>query len=313
MSRSWTESWQAADVAGLVIGSDYVACASARPDRGAWQVRSAQEADLPAPLFRGRPTPAARDALVQALRATAGGWARRYAAVHVSVPDAAIAAAVYPLDALPQSARTQSELAQFRLARDLGAEHALTVQCQALGVDGGKPLLLALGIDSEWLALITAALRAVDLVAWAVKPDSVWRFNRYHDLIARQGSGALVVLARGAWGMLLWDGAARPRLIRGRWRDTAHGAGTDTIAAEVERVCLAYVHGGAEHAGSPRTLDRVYVSGAGEGAAALVRALDARLREPCTLLPLSQGMNCERTAELGSSAELYAALSAARE
>jgi hypothetical protein len=309
VSRSWIErlrppAFAVREAAGIAIGRGRVACAwLVVGDRG-WTARALREAALERRLFAGRPDDETRQALVEALKTVTEGLARRYVAVNLSLPDAAATSASYELEALPKSAREQQALARFRLGRDAFGEIDIACGVQDLGADADKRLLFAVGIEQAWLTVIVAAVREAGLTPWAASTDATWRFNSHHRELVANGSGALVGLSPEAWSLLIWDAGGRPRLLRGKWRaDPGAGDYTD-LAAEIERVSVAYVHGGPG-----RTLGRVYVSGVGADADGLIRALDARLHEPCTaLLP---GTGLELPAEAAGVSLLAPALAAA--
>lgn len=264
MSRSWTS-------AGLALGRDRAALAlvGRRPLQ--------EEFPLDTRLFSGPPSPPARRALVDALGKVAKHVGRRYLPLHVSVPDALVRWALFELDEMPRSAAARLELARFRFARQ-GVNGAAACACQPLERDAGKHLLFAMAMDGAWRAAIAAALAEAGLHAWSLNANACRLFNRLH---ARRGgqSGALVAAAPDAWSLWLWDERGRPRHARGRWR--AGGADHGEIALEAERAILAYADGG-------RSVARVLVA-AGAETPQLARALDERLREPCTALPPEEG------------------------
>jgi hypothetical protein len=262
VSRSSTER------AGLAIGREHVGFA-----RLAASGLRVSEAKLATPLFRGAPSPQAKDALAEALRSLASDLKRRFVPLHVSVPDAAVRWATFELDQMPRTQATRLELARFRFERQGGSEAACA--CQPLGRDIGKPLLFGMAIDAAWRRCIAEALAKAGLRAWTLNPNACRQFNRFHERLT-QASGALVALAPDAWSLWLWDERGRPRYVRARWR-VAREDHTE-IAQEVERSILAYVQAGAE-----RDVARVFIAANGE-IEAMAAALDGRLREPCSRL-----------------------------
>ena len=265
MSPSSTER-----AAGIAIGRDYVGFAAV----GATGKSAVAEARLAMRLFSGTPAAGARSALVGALRSLAGGVARRFVPVHVSVPDAAVQWGVFELDQMPKTRTAQLDLARLRFSRQgVGAGHACA--CQALEREAGTPLLLGMALDEGWRRCIGEALEEAGVAAWSLSANLCRRFNRFHDRMA-QASGALAALAPDAWSLLVWDERGRPRYARARWR--AAPGDHAGIALEVERSILAYVQGHPE-----RSVSRVFVA-AGAETAALAQALDARTSEPCVRL-----------------------------
>lgn len=292
MSPSWIERLRArfepAASAGLVIGRRRIGLARLRRGARGVEVEALAEAELASPLFAGKPTPEAIAALAEALAAIAGGLARQYLPVHVSLPDAAVRLAVFELEALPRTRAEQQELARWRLQQEAGAG---TVACasQALGADGERQLLLGLAVDDAWQNAITAALAQAGITAWSLSADVCRQFNRFHDRLAAD-SGALVSVGEDSWALLLWDTAGRARYARARWRS----AGDDhaELAAEIERSIVAYAHGAAD-----RSVAHVYVI-ADAADAALPAALDARLRAPCVRLAVQGDLAVPEDADL---------------
>ena len=278
MSRSWIERLRArfepAASVGLAIGRRQVGLARVRRGARGVEVEAFAEAALATPLFAGKPTEAATGALAAALSTLAGGLAREYLPVHVSLPDAAVRLAVFELEALPKTRAEQQELARWRLQREAGAG---TVACasQALGSEGEHQLLFGVAVDDDWREAIVRALAQSGVMAWSLSADVCRQFNRFHDLLVAD-SGALVNIGPDSWALLLWDADGRVRYARARWRSAAddHVA----LAAEIERSIVAYAHGAAN-----RSVAHVYVI-ADAADAALPDALDARLRAPCVRL-----------------------------
>jgi hypothetical protein len=275
VSRSWTDLARRSPAAsaGLAIGRDYVGLAYVEAGKGGSRIRLAEER-LDSQIFSGAPTPPAAEALAKALRKIAGSLAKRYLPVHVSLPDALLRWTVLELDQLPDKRAAQLELVAFRFARQgLGGERVHA--CQPLGRDRDKHLLLGMAGDAGWHRLVSEALERAGIVAWTVNGNACRQFNLFHDRLTGD-SGSLVALAPDAWSLWLWDREGRTRHARGRWRT---GAGDhDEIALDVERSILAYVHGDPA-----RTVAKVFAV-AGEESEAMERALNARLREPCTRL-----------------------------
>jgi hypothetical protein len=235
-----------------------------------------EEQPLGAPLFAGPPSREAKQALVEALAGFAGKIGRRYLPLHVSVPDALVRWAVFELDEMPRSPAARLELARFRFARQ-GANGASVYACQALERDAHKHLLLGMAMDGAWRGCVAEALAEAGLRAWTLSANACRVFNRFHDRLAGQ-SGALVAAAPDAWSLWLWDERGRLRHARSRWRAAA--APPSDIALETERSIFAYVEGTAG-----RSVARVFVA-AGTETPVIADALDARLRQPCTRLPV---------------------------
>jgi len=143
-------------------------------------------------------------------------------------------------------------------------------------------------------------LLPLGIVAWSLNANACRQFNCYNERLART-SGALVVLAPDAWSLWVWDEEGRPRYVRSQWRG-GKGDHAD-VAAEVERLIVAYVHGDPR-----RTVTQVFVVAGGESDA-MAAALDARLREPCAkLAPADAGVKSP-----GAAASAALSLAAALE
>jgi len=263
--------------AGLMIGRARVGFALFE---GAGQrITRFDERTLEVPLFTGRPSEATAAALAGALRELAPEAVRGYLPLHVSLPGAAVQVAVFPLDALPNKRALQLELARWHFAQAGNAEQALVCDCEPLGMDGGKHLLLGFAIDQAWHACIVDALARAGVTAWSLNADVCRQFNRFHDRLCadKRRGGALFAATADAWSLLLWDETGRVRHCSSRWRSDDADEGT-RIAAEVERRILACVQ-----SLPGMRIEHLYAVADGHDAG-LVAAIDARLREPCIRL-----------------------------
>jgi hypothetical protein len=303
VSRSWIDRARRSFVpdasAGLVVGRDYVGFAHVVSAGGGWQARVVSEERLAAPLFAGSPTPQASAALAEALKAFPADLKRGYVPVHVSLPDAAVRVATFELDQMPKTHAAQLDLARLRFGR-LGVNGGHVFACQPLARDGDKHLLFGMAGEDAWQRLVGEALSRAGIVAWSLSANACRQFNCYNERLAG-ASGALVALAPDYWALWVWDAEGRPRYARSQWRG---GKGDHPeIAAEVERLILAYVHGDLR-----RTVTQMFVV-AGDEAGAMAAALDARLREPCAkLAPADAGVQAP-----GAAASAALSLAAALE
>lgn len=233
---------------------------------------------LDVPLFTGRPSEAAAAALAEALRELAPEAARGYLPLHVSLPGAAVQVAVFPFDALPNKRALQLDLARWHFAQAGNAEQALVCDCEPLGMDGGKHLLLGFAMDDAWHECIVDALGRAGMTAWSLNADVCRQFNRFHDRLCADGQGgALFAATDDAWSLLLWDETGRVRHCSSRWRSGEEGEDT-RVAAEVERRILACVQ-----SFPGMRIGHFYAVADGHDAG-LIDAIDARLREPCIRL-----------------------------
>jgi hypothetical protein len=304
VSHSWIERAQARFAprasAGVVIGKRYVGSAQIDRAQQGWCVQYLDEAPLDEPLFTSSPSARTAEVLVDAITRVAETFSGRYLPVHVSVPDTVMRMAVFELDELPKTRDAQIELVRWRLSKDFGNEEFDACDCQSLGVDDGKQLLFAMGLDKAWHRCLVSALNAAGVSAWTLSADVIRQFNRYHDqLIA--GSGALLSITPDTWTLWVWDNVGRPRFVRTRWRSA-----DDDYAEEVndiERAILAYTHGSSTH-----SVDRLYVIADGQDDT-FVDALNSRLHRPCTRLSASETLSFSPGLNpmLGSAASSMAA------
>jgi hypothetical protein len=201
----------------------------------------------------------------------------------VALPDPTTAFTVFELDELPKSEKTRLELVRWRFAKEYSVDGAM-FDCahQTLGQENAKHLLMGQGIDKAWLQCIKQALRRGGITPWSMNLGACYRFNQFHDRFAKEKHGAaMVVLDPDSWTVFLWDAAARPRLVRARWRTRTDKTieDYDEIALEAERSILSYVRSGKEG-----SVTRVYAISHARELEGLTAALDRRLRENC--LPL---------------------------
>jgi hypothetical protein len=291
VSRSWIDrarrSFAPYASAGLVVGRDCVGFAHVVAAGGGWQARIVSEERLATRLFSGAPSQQASVALAEALKVFPADLKSRYMPVHVSLPDAAVRVATFELDQMPKTHAAQLDLVRLRFAR-LGVNGTHVFACQPLAREGDKHLLFGMAGEDAWQRLVGEALRRAGIVAWSLNANACRQFNCYNERLART-SGALVALAPDSWSLWVWDDEGRPRYARSQWRG---GKGDHAeIAAEVERLIVAYVHGDTR-----RTVTQVFIVAGGE-TDAMAAALDARLREPCAKLsPADAGVKSPGTA-----------------
>jgi hypothetical protein len=264
--------------AGLMIGRSRVGFALFEGTGLGQRVVRIDERTLDLQLFTGRPSEATAAALAQTLREVAPEAVRRYLPLHVSLPGAAVQMAVFPLDALPKKRAVQLDLARWHFTQAGNAEQALACDCESLGMDGDKHLLLGFAMDQAWHACIVDALGRAGMTAWSLNADVCRQFNRFHDrLCADKQGGALFAVTADAWSLLLWDELGRARHCSSRWRSGEETEGT-RIAAEVERRILAYVQ-----SLPGMRIEHLYAVADAQDEG-LIDAIDARLREPCVRL-----------------------------
>lgn len=281
MSRSWSRRLLgSARTAGLMLGRDRAAFALAAAEG---RIVRVDERTLEVPLFTGEPTEATVAALAKTLGELAPEAAQAYLPLHVSLPGAAVQVNVLALDALPEKRALQLDLARWHFVQAGAPAQALVCDCEPLGTDGGKHLLLGCAMDRAWHDCIVDALDRAGMRASSLNADVCRQFNHFHDrLCADTQGGALFAPTPDAWSLLLWDGAGRVRHCSSRWRRGEPDEGT-RLAADVERRTLACVQS------IPGLgVGRLYVV-ADPCDAEVVDAIDARLRAPCVRLQPETG------------------------
>lgn len=276
MLRSLTKRLQGkARSAGLMLGRNQLGFAIVDVTGTKPRVLRVDERSLPMPLFVGQPTNETTAALAEAITALAPEAVHRYLPLHVSLPGAAVQVAVLTLDALPKVHAQRIELVRWHFAQVSGSDQALVFDCEALGMDGDKHLLLGFAMDEAWYGCIVDALTQADVTAWSLNADIYRQYNRFYQRLNEQREGgALVATTPDAWSLLLWDESGRVRYGGSQWRTGGVDDGSE-VAAETARRILASA------ASLPAVkVDHLHVA-ANEVGTGLVDAFDARLREPC--------------------------------
>lgn len=285
-----------------MLGRDRVAFAAASADARGWRITRIDERKTEVPLFIGDPTEATAAALARTLAELAPEAARDHLPLHVSVPGAAVQVGVFPLDALPSKRALQLDLARWHFAQAGNAAQALVWDCEPIGTEGGKHLLLGFAMDQAWHDCIVDALARAGMTAWSLNADGYRQFNHFHDhLCADARGGALLAVTADAWSLLLWDGGGRLRHCNSRWRSSEADEGT-RIASEAERRILACVQ---SVPGMRVSHFYAVAEPADEG---LIDAIDARQRTPCFRL---RPETVSEPDNAGSVAYRFAAVAAA--
>ncbi len=289
MLRSWIDRLQRASpplpLAGLVFGRERIGFALLRREGDALSVMQARETILDRPL-----DPADRSSVqpvAQVMKTLTAEIAGRYLPLHVSLADSLCRMTVLELESVPADRAGQRSLAAFRLEREVGHPPA-SVNCQSLGQDDGKSLLLAASLDDDWAGYLGDILTQAGLVPWSLGTNLLCQFNRFHErLTTNDRGGALLALSPDAWSVLIWDAQGRPRVIRSRVR---HPGADDyeSVAGELERLILAYVHGAPQ-----REIATIHVLADNP---AMAQILDRRLKTPSRRINPHEGCRWEGVA-----------------
>lgn len=289
MSPSWTRRISVAPsvMAGIAIGRNQV-CAVVLDAKGdKHDVRTIQTHNVPVALFAEQPTTETEAKLADALHAVSDEFRGAYASVHVALPDTAIRSTVFELDELPKTEDMRNALLRWRFAREWQrSEDSLDCRGFDLGEDRGKRLLFGQAGDRPWLDCVRRALVQAGIMPWSLNAAAAYRFNCFHDAIAC-GDGALLSLDPDCWNLLLWDDWGRVRRALTRMRENiAAEDEAASVADEVERAILAYVHGGGN-----RRVGRLNLAGSEAEMAALAEIFEGRLNERAVLLDVGDGIS----------------------
>ena len=264
--------------AGLMIGRTHVSFVSTMRNGTGRRIIRADERLLETPLFVGQPTNAIKDELAAMLRELAPEAVDRYMPLHLSLPGAAVQVAAFCLDALPKTHAERLDLARWHFMQAAGAGQTLACDCEPIGKDGDKHLMLGFAMDAAWHACLVGALAQAGMTAWSLNADVCRQFNQFHERLSEESQGgALLVVDPDSWSLLVWDDLGRVRYCSSRWRRAGVNEFPE-IAEEVERRILTCV------ASLPALkVENLFVV-TGDGGTDLADALDARLREPCIRL-----------------------------
>lgn len=281
MSPSWTK-WACPGMdcqVGMVLGQNELTVVAVQgKGAGSRKMPVLQRIPLAVPLFESECTPAAEEALVQALTTLNAPFRHRYAAVHVAVPDPVLRSSVFELEDWPAKKSWQQALIRLRLTQEWQrGEDSLECQGQHLGRVGERHLLWGQGGDRSWLACVRRALTRAEISPWSLNAAAVYRFNGLPPTLTST-PGALLSVDPDAWTLLMWDEQARVRQVLTRLRrKPSAGEPLSAIADEAERAVLAYVRGAG------RSVERMHLCGEHESVSTLIPELNARLREPVQL------------------------------
>lgn len=282
MSPSWTKRFSAAPSvkAGIAIGRQQVCAVVLGANRGNHEVRAIHAQRMPLPLFAAQPDMATGKILADVLHAISDGFLGEFAAVHVALPDTVIRSTVLDLDELPKTADMRETLVRWRFAKEWQRSED-TLDCCGfdMGEDRGKRLLFGQAGDRPWLDCVRGALARSGIMPWSLNAAAAYRFNYFHDALVG-GAGAMLSLDPDCWNLLLWDDSGRVRQVLTRMRENlADEDGAASIADEVERAILAYVHGD-----NSRKVGRLFLAGNETEMATLAAIFDGRLRKRVVVL-----------------------------
>lgn len=260
-------------------------------------------------LFAGTPPVDAVPQLARVFEECCAVARKNFLPVQIALPDPATSIQVFELDAIPKSHAERTRLAHWRIEKELGL-HDVACVSQYLGQEDGRHLLLAIGVNRTWLAAVLAACRLAGIAPRIVDAAICHTVDRFHDTLARgAGDAALLVVEPDSWTLALFDARTRLRFVRSRWRDEYSGAARadehQSIANDVERTVLAYVHGKPG-----REVGSVYITGTSTDLGQISAKLDERMHRPTVLLAVDYGLRLEQTTD-ADRAPLSPAITAA--
>lgn len=285
---------------GAALGRNGIGAAILREHDGVWQVARVQEMPVRVSLFEGEPPFDAVTVLAHALAELLPEAVGHFVPLHLALPGAAVSLRVFSLDTVPKAENDRLSLVRWRLAQELAASYELACayqiieqgqileqgQIQEHGEKSGA--LSGIAIDARWLACLTEACRATQIVPTVIDAGFSFLFNRFHAEIASlRECSAMICLESESWSMLVIDEQARIRLARSGWRNpaaaSAEVADYQSIALEAEQAIRAYMLGGAT------PIQRISIAGEGADIKSLAAILDSRMQQPCHILAVTTG------------------------
>ncbi len=249
--------------------------------QGAWRYRNGEQIALPILDLERAPSAKAATNLAEALARVVPDARRRYLPVQVTLPDPLGYLDTLELEAIPKSLSTRRDLVRWHFEKDVHLDGAkFEFECQDLGRDGEKQLLLGQALDATWLSALWQALDKADLRAWSINTNFCQRFNAHDAQLRGESAGAgLVSITADAWSLGFSDALGRLRFLRSRWRREGENF-PESIGAEIETVVRAYVHGAGK-----RQVARLFLAGEAGDCEKLVEVLNPRLGRSCIVLP----------------------------
>ena len=284
---------------GAALGRNGIRAAILHQHDGVWQIARVQEIPVSVALFEGAPPPDAVQVLTQALASLLPEAVGNFVPLHLALPGAAVSLRVFGLDAVPKAEPDRINLARWRMTQELAVNYELVCAYQILA-EGTTPEqgensselpgselpgneLLAIAMDGRWLACLTEACRAAQIVPTVIDAGYSFLFNHFHaEIAALQACCALICLESDSWSMLVIDQQARIRLARSWWRNPAatatQAADFQFIALEAEQAIRAYVLSGAT------PIQQISIAGEGADIKSLAAILDQRMQQPGNML-----------------------------
>ena len=270
---------------GADLGRNGMRASVLRKQNGIWQVTRVQEMPAPVSLFEGEPPSDAVQLLAQALASLLPEAVGNFVPLHLALPGAAVSLRVFSLDTVPKAEIDRLNLVRWRLAQELAVGYELACNYQILD-DEKDSAMLGIAVDARWLACLTEACSAAQIVPSVIDAGYSFLFNHFHpEITAFHKCTALICLESESWSMLVIDEQARVRLARSWWRNPAAASGEvmghQSMALETEQALRAYLLGGAA------PVQRIYIAGESPDIKSLAAILDQRMQQPCHTLAVS--------------------------
>ena len=254
-----------------------------RPD-GLRPVEWARQVPLDFPLFEGEPSGETGSLLAQALAPLFEKAKKTYCTFQVALPDPLVKFEVFEMDKVPPRGKAMEEFLAWRFNQDLNKEETrppLAFASQLLGEEDGKSLVLAMGVEKNWLLALQQAFEKAGAPVSVMDMALGHRFNFFYDAFREKGgSGALVSIEPEYWNLALWDGRTRLRFARSKWWKGETGGPSGIPPAEtvleIERTIRSYVYSGKD-----RSVEKIFVLAPPQGLGPVLEALAKRTGGNC--------------------------------
>lgn len=281
---------------GAALGRNGIRASILREHDGVWQVARVQAIPVSVSLFEGEPPSDAVQVLAQALATLLPEAVGSFVPLHLALPSATVSLRVFTLDTVPKAENDRFSLVRWRLAQELAISYELACayqiqeEGQILKQGEKNAALLGIALDARWLACLTEACSAAQIVPTVIDAGYSFLFNYFHSEISTfHGCSALICLEPESWSMLVIDEQAHIRLARSWWRNpaapSAQVADFQFIALEVEQAIRAYMLSGAA------PIQRISIAGEGPDIKSLAAILNQRMQQPCHTLAITAGVD----------------------
>jgi len=295
ISRSLASLGTSYEAGSLAIEKGCVRGALFTRKGGVWRCASRESVALPSLDIEKPPAATAGADLVGALKQLFPDGGKRFLPLQVAVPDPLGHLDTLELDSIPKARQACRDLVRWHFEKDahLDPSH-YEFDCQDLGREGGKVLLLGQALDSRWLGVVRGALTEAGLDGYTLNMSFCQRFNAHEEVFRSTTEGlALVSLTVDSWSLGFRDPQGRIRFLRSRWRrDSADFLAS--VGSEIENAIRAYSMPARNF-----PVAQVAVTGEVEDCRQLAEVLNPRLSRPCRVLPAAGDKETDLPAPVG--------------